>query len=775
MRSFIVLWIGLFSLCLSVPALANEQTAKRELLLATVTLNHKKLARVHRVYVNAKHVWVQEDELLAWGLKSLPLEAVPIDDGRYYDISNIAGVDYTVDRYALELAVNLPTEQFKNNRYDRLITPMNAALRPKESGAYLNYDVFSQHQSTWSPSQLSGTSEANYFNHFGIGSYQMYFNNQSQANSLTRLMTTWTFDKPENIASWRFGDSITGSTNWSGAVRLGGLQYATNFNTQPELVTYPLPSFKGVAVVPSTVDVMVNNQLQSQYQVESGNYALNNIPVVTGAGTLSIVSRDLLGKEQMFVLPYYVSDKLLAPGLSDFSYELGAIRQNFTIDSNNYGALAAVGTHYYGMNPCYTLGGHAEFSQAQQTFGVGQVYLFRQQLLFTLASAVSHANEGLGGLLSAGVGRHVRAGLSFGAQAVLTSKDYKQLSLLNNPYQPTLNSRVYWGYNFVDNGSLSMSYTKVINDYSNTAIAIQPNANIWTLSYSQSFFKRWQLVVSGYTNGKNTQDNQLFLSLVWTMDKDKIISVGGNAQPGNSMGFVEVNKNIPFGNGLGYRVAATTDRVQGNVGLNTDNIALQAGAYQFDNQQNYQLEARGSMLYFDKHLFLARNTDSSFALVDTDGYQNVRVYYRNQLIGRTDKHGLLLIPELLPYQQNELVIEPRDLPINAELASTSRTIVPYYKSGALAKFRILEKHPKTLRLHLDNEGLVPPGAMLWLEHSDIAYPVGYQGVVYFDDLPSTARRALVAWGEGKLCSVRLTPQAYQDNKMVDIVCKVLKK
>ena len=41
------------------------------------------------------------------------------------------------------------------------------------------------------------------------------------------------------LASLRLGDSISGASGWGGAVRFGGVQWATNFSVQPDFVTFP--------------------------------------------------------------------------------------------------------------------------------------------------------------------------------------------------------------------------------------------------------------------------------------------------------------------------------------------------------------------------------------------------------------------------------------------------------------------------------------------------------------------------------------------------------
>ena len=55
------------------------------------------------------------------------------------------------------------------------------------------------------------------------------------------------------------GDTVSTPGWWGRAVRFGGVQYGTNFALQPGFVTYPLMAVSGLASVPSTADILINN------------------------------------------------------------------------------------------------------------------------------------------------------------------------------------------------------------------------------------------------------------------------------------------------------------------------------------------------------------------------------------------------------------------------------------------------------------------------------------------------------------------------------------
>jgi outer membrane usher protein len=158
-------------------------------------------------------------------------------------------------------------------------------------------------------------------------------------------------------------------------VRFGGLQYATNFGTDPGFVTFPLPAIGGLAEQDAVVDVLIDNLARVSGEVPTGPFAVDNLPVVTGAGEVQLRVTDLLGRERLVTQPYYVSSRLLKPGLHDFSYELGFEREDFAAKSFAYGEPLASTTHRYGLTDRLTAEAHAEAEPDLQGVVAGGSYL----------------------------------------------------------------------------------------------------------------------------------------------------------------------------------------------------------------------------------------------------------------------------------------------------------------------------------------------------------------------------------------------------------------
>ena len=101
----------------------------------------------------------------------------------------------------------------------------------------------------------------------GTSEFLSTYNSEFQESRVVRLNTTWEVDYPHSMTSLYLGDSYTATGLWGSSVGFGGIQWGTNFGTQPAFITYPLPGYEGQAVVPSVVDLYTNNALLNKESV----------------------------------------------------------------------------------------------------------------------------------------------------------------------------------------------------------------------------------------------------------------------------------------------------------------------------------------------------------------------------------------------------------------------------------------------------------------------------------------------------------------------------
>jgi outer membrane usher protein len=125
----------------------------------------------------------------------------------------------------------------------------------------------------------------------------MAIRRDGEAHSLIRTDTYWRTDLPGRMDTLVIGDTVSSGRAWSRPVRYGGLRYARDFTLAPGYITYPTPSITASAALPSTVDLLVNNRRATSSAVQPGPFDLTELPIVTGAGQLQLIVRDMLGRE----------------------------------------------------------------------------------------------------------------------------------------------------------------------------------------------------------------------------------------------------------------------------------------------------------------------------------------------------------------------------------------------------------------------------------------------------------------------------------------------
>ena len=223
---------------------------------------------------------------------------------------------------------------------------------------FVNYDLFGEQVDD--QTSLGSILDIGVFGSRGVVTNSLIGRHDDDRREVLRLDSTWTLDFPERLATLRVGDAISASGAWGRSARFGGVQFGTNFSTQPTLVTTPLLYAQGEAIVPSTVDVFVNGRRVASEDVPPGPFTIDRLPPITGAGQMQVVVTDALGRQQVISQPYYTGQTLLRAGLNEYSFEAGAIREDYALRSNAYGDLVMAGTFRRGITDRFTAEVHAE-------------------------------------------------------------------------------------------------------------------------------------------------------------------------------------------------------------------------------------------------------------------------------------------------------------------------------------------------------------------------------------------------------------------------------
>jgi outer membrane usher protein len=269
-----------------------------ETLLLDVQVNGHSIGKVGEFTLRHGKMLARPDELRDLGFR-IPASLIPGRDG-LISLSDVPGLSWTVDQKAQELWVTvsdsrlLPTVLMPNGRETA------EAHRTIESGTgvTLNYDLVN----TLAGGQTGATGalDLRAFSPWGVASsgwlaYAGVSTSGSGTHTPIRLDSAYTFSDVNALRRYVLGDFVTSGLAWTRPIRLEGVQIRSDFSMRPDLVTFPLPSVAGSAAVPSTVEVLADGNLMVSSQIAAGPFETRQLPVMSGAGTISMTVTNALG------------------------------------------------------------------------------------------------------------------------------------------------------------------------------------------------------------------------------------------------------------------------------------------------------------------------------------------------------------------------------------------------------------------------------------------------------------------------------------------------
>lgn len=761
---------GILTLLVLLCGAAVEADDNTNVLIVDLYMNHQRIGETFVLQNDTGEFFVDEAALLFWEISKPWPDPHTFRGEEYYGINQFPGATAELNTRSMELRVFVPAELMPSRTVGMQIPGLRA--RSERYGAFMDYEINLQNQDSSVGSSAYGMFRPVVFGPAGNVSADLIYRNEPGSTLATKLSVlglTYTRDDPERMRSLRIGDVFTVPGEQARSLRIGGVQLATNFATQPTLITHPLPDFFGQTDVPSALDIYVNGRLSRRENVQPGSYLLEDVPVINGSGQMQVVATDALGRQQIFMQDFYLSTDLLMQGLSDYSVTLGALREDFGLENFHYGDFAATATWRYGLNDDLTVESHGEFSGDIVMASGSMQYGINSGGTISAGLGLSNNNEGTGTRWQLGY-RRIASPMHLNLQASGSTKTFDVVG--NTQSIPKLQLLAATGRNFYDYGSVQFSVV-------HQAFHERSDRTIWSVDYSTRLFA--PVSVSSYVSYLDSEERDLSVGVRFFMNFGDRHSASGNIsnnQFGNSAS-ARFQRNMPSDAGYGYHIAAgASDNSFVDAGVVAQN---QFGTYSFDVRNNasagtaWQAGTRGSLAYMAGMTQFSRRIQDAFAVVKVGDIEGVRVYSENIEIGRTNQDGQIFVPGLRPYLKNQLRIEVDDLPLNARIGETVRDTAPYYKSGVVVDFDVHLSTNVIIRAVRPDGTPLPEGAIASVFHTGDNFPVGMNGKLFLQGLDRSSEIA-IRWN-GTICDIDVpypTGSAVIA-KMGDVVCNPRKK
>ena len=625
-------------------------------------------------------------------------------------------------------------------------------------------------------------------------------------------------DLPSLRAVLSVGDSYTdGAVFDSYGIR--GVQLVTDDRMLPQSMQGYAPIIRGVATTNALVSVRQNGVQIYQTTVAPGPFIINDIYPTGFGGNLDVTVTEADGHASTFVVPYASVAQLLRPGITRFDIAAGQLRAAAIKDqpgvvqatvqhgfnnlltgyagmvgSEGYGAAligAAIDTHFGALALDVTQAqAHIPGYSTQSGQSVRVTYskiIPSTQTNFSVA-AYRYSTGGYLSLTDAEQARdYARQGLDAFATTltpvVPTIDGVNESTVLTPAQQAALNGTSLNAASlFTVNGvqrqrsSFSLSMSQPLGPsggslYANVSVRSYWNRNGNDTQYQVGYNNHFHRLAYGVSVTRSVDptgryDNQFNLNFSLPLGTSPraptmTLNLSHDDQSG-SQEQATVSGTVGADNQFNY--GATASHSAGGDSSSSSAGSLSAGyrspfavfAATYGKGSGYSqasLSVNGSIVAHPGGVTFGQPISDTVGVVYAPGAAGARVNSSGGII--IDHSGYAIVPYLMPYSLNTVQIDPKGLPLDVQLTTTSTQVAPYAGAVVMLKFKTENGRTVLIRSQLENGNAPPFGAEVFNEKNVSLGVVGQSGQILVRGVEQSGQLT-VRWqdddGQAQSCS-----------------------
>lgn len=736
-RSHISKLIFSFFLILLIPFPAQSD----DQIIITVTLNQQKKGDFFVILRNDGDFLIRVTDLEEAGLQQLPEQRIELFGESYLSLRSLEGVEFRFDEATLTLELTADPELLPTSSIDFSPRRRPAVIYPRDNSIFLNYGV--DYSAGGDDFAFEGLTVSN---EFGLRRRDLLlltdtlYTESPEDSRFVRLNTSLTWDDRESLRRFIGGDFFASSGNLGGRVQMGGLSFSKIYRIDPYFIRYPLFDFTGLTSLPSDVELYVDGVRVSSERFAPGEFELRNFQGFGGAQTVEIVVRDALGREQRIVSPFYFTDQILRRGLHEYSYNLGLLRREFGLESNNYSDLALSAFHRYGLTNNLNIGLRAEAGDGLTNLGIESAIKVGSLGLVRVEGSGSIAGEGSG---AAGFFSYEYYTRRFRGRLAIQgfSEGYQALGNGETTIERKLNLLAGIGYVTEQLGSFGadLAMNESYGGPARKTLNFSWSRHLWKRTYINANFRRIWEGGTTYEGGVN---------LTCYLGGDRSLSAAARREGNADIQTLEARQNTPSGEGTGWDVRGERTEHDGGVNYQINTVAqhnarnailrgeFSLGQSETTNFEDLRLSVSGALVHVGDTFAPTRPVTDSFALVSVGEAEGVGVYVNGQISGHTDRRGKVIVPSLSSYYENQVSIEDKDIPLDYLMPQVRLNLSPPLRSGTCINFPLQKYRAFTGTLMVEgedgNDPLANAELALGTPDGDFTFWTGGEGEFYLD-------------------------------------------
>lgn len=670
--------------------------------------------------------------------------------------------------------LDIPANYFISSSDRILFTkPEKASL-----GAFLNYNFYYTRD--------KGDNDFNALSEVGVFKDNWLFKNsviyrkndvlEGGGGVFTRLNTSLDFDFSDSLTGLTLGDTTTISNPLINSFRFGGLNWGTNYTKYPDFIYWNVPSLKGSAIVPSTVDLFLNGVNIFRENVTPGDYSLQVGANIQNAGEAQLVVEDVLGNKTVQSFPVLISNQLLQKDLSEYNISLGKIRYNYGIEDSDYRDFFTSLYFRRGITSGTTLGINASYSEDLKNLGLLWTQAVSTYFVVDVVGLASHSNDQKGYSVGLSINKNF-GNFSFGGSSRYSSENYKVLGYENNFSMPKWENLLYLGLTdlpLIHNFNLNYVEQRQHQDRNN----VQADRKVLTAGFSREITSALSMRAGYFKEFDDQADTGAFLSLTYNFEKNRALYTNYTTDGDIGLNYAQSSSEQV---GLNYALGIerrgdnrTFYDIDSLIKTRVGELSLQY--VRSDQDDRIQADYQGAMVWLDGHFGLTKSVDNAFALVRVGDYPDIDILRSSAVIGKTNKKGYLFVHDIPAYVKYNISFDGDQLPIDDKVPFSSKKISALDQRGYLIDFPIYHAQKVQVRLIDVNQKMFVAGSEVHVDNleKDI-YPVGTDGLVTLYGLLPGEHKLTVYTIGGKSCQstfiVAEKIPIEQQNQIIDLVCK----
>ncbi len=756
----------LFCLILSLPVGVQAD----ETLVMNITLNQEAKGEIFVQMTGDGDFLIKTDDLKSMGFSEPAGKITQVAGEPFLSLKSIEGVTFVFDEKTLTLNITAKPDLLATRSFDFAAKRQQKVYYPRDSSVFFNYGLEHNSGDSFAFQSFNATSEVGVRLKDLLFLSNFSYQDTKEQETFTRLMSSMTYDRRNTLQRFIAGDFYAVGGDLGSTLNLGGLSFSKVYSMDPYFVKRPTFNFTGLATLPSEADIYLDGTKIAAQKIGPGKFSLNDINYYGGARFVEVVMKDSFGRETRYRLPYYFNDVLLSKGLHEYSYNVGFLRQQYGVESNDYGDLAFSAYHKYGVTDAFNVGFNAE--------GTRKTYLFSPLVALTLWRfgtlvlnySLSHndtVGDGNAGLVNYGFqgrvwnwrllykhySRYYMMVGNEGSASATSSIITPSAGLINTVLAPqelpatTVGTKYEFGagigFGTREFGSLSLNYSE-IKKY------IDQDAREYMASYSRNITRN-SVVLASFKHVRNeTTSNQFFISFNYYFANNSTLSASYTQDKDQNVQRIDYTKNVPVGEGYGYRVSGERSEINGTTSETLNPFFQYNGKYGIytgeykgiytgsTKTDALRLTAAGAIAYTGGTFGLARPITDSFGVVQTGDVKGVGVTVNGAQIGKTDASGKVFVPTLNSYMDNQVAINQKDIPMDHTIGELTRYVSPPLRSGSHIRFDVVKFIATTGMLHVKEGGVTKPAEFfevtMQVDGKEVVFPTGKGGEFYFENV-----------------------------------------